>query len=306
MYRGGLVTRVFIIGAGAVGLLTASYLCEAGHAVTVIARQAEQAEAINKKGVTRYNIKGEQQTFNIKATTQLNIAKDSIVIIATKYSALQSIYPLLAAMSAEIPLLFLQNGLAHYEEVLQLPHEHITFGSAQFGAQKSGHATIFHRGEGVLKLAIARGDERVVTLFETLKNEAFYAKREQEAERMLLEKALLNCFINPLTALLEVKNGQLIRNEHALFLLKQLYKELMMAFPSMEGTFPFESVYDLCERTATNTSSMLSDRQQNKKSEVETIVGAVIKKARKLEKELPTLQILYKLLLAIEESGEEM
>ncbi len=300
------MTRIHIIGAGAVGLLTASYLCEAGYAVTVITRRDEQAKKIRERGITRYELTGQQKTFRVQASAKLDIKGDTIVIVATKYSALQSIYPMLAKIPCDVPLLFLQNGLAHFEEVLTLPNEHITFGSVQFGAQKEDETSVTHRGKGVLTLAVARGNERVIELLETINHEAFFVQQKCDAEQMLFEKALLNCFINPLTAILEVKNGQLIRNEHAYYLLSQLYKELMTAFPSMERTFPFESVYDLCERTATNTSSMLADRLQNRKSEVDTIVGAVLRKANGVGHELPTLQILYRLLLAVEESGEKM
>lgn len=300
------MTSVHIIGAGAVGLLTASFLQEAGHSVTVITRRDEQAREIAESGIKRYEITGQQKTFYVKVGTELELTEDAIVIVATKYNALQSIYPLLAKIPFDVPLLFLQNGLAHYEEVLALPNKHIAFGAVQFGAQKNNDTSVTHRGHGVLKLAVARGNDRIISLFEGLEHEAFYVQCEDDAERMLLEKALLNCLINPLTALLEMKNGQLIRNEHSLYLLQQLYKELMVAFPSMEQTFPFKSVYDLCERTATNTSSMLADRLHNRKSEVETIVGAVIRKANNIGHDLPTLQILYRLLLAVEESGEKM
>lgn len=73
---------------------------------------------------------------------------------------------------------------------------------------------------------------------------------------MLMEKALLNCFINPLTAILQVKNGQLITQSHTLQLLKDLYNELMTAFPQFKETFHFNQVIALCEKTAENTSSI--------------------------------------------------
>ncbi|MEO4053627.1 2-dehydropantoate 2-reductase [Solibacillus sp. CAU 1738] len=300
------MTRIYIIGAGAVGLLMASFLSESGHAVTVVTRRPKQAEKINMLGITRYEINGDQKTFEVQATSKLEITDGAIVIVTTKYDALQSIYPSLAKLRPDVPLLFLQNGLAHMEKVLALQHENITFGSVQFGAQKGEETSVYHRGLGVLKLAIARGDKRVVQLLDFIKLESFSVQLENDAEQMLFEKALLNCFINPLTALLEVKNGQLIHNEHAFYLLQKLYKELMAAFPSVEQTFPFQSVYDLCERTANNTSSMLADRQKNRKLETETIVGAVINKAKKIGQEVPTLQVLYSLLLAVEESGEKM
>ncbi len=305
--RGERMEHVYVIGAGAVGLLMASFLSEANYPVTMVTRREAQAEEIRAHGITRFNIDEQQQTFRVAAITeqQLRIEEEAIVIVATKYDALQILLPTLEGLS-DVPLLFMQNGLLHYEQALALKHQHITFGSAQFGAEKVNETTVYHRGIGVLKLAIERGNTDIIKVFQAASKEEFFIEQQQDAEQMLLEKALLNCFVNPLTALLQVKNGQLIDNAHAYHLLQQLYRELMQAFPQMEQKFPFQAVYQLCERTAENTSSMLADRQAGRKSEIETIVGAIIKKVRKKGADVPTLGVLYYLLLAIEESGEKM
>jgi 2-dehydropantoate 2-reductase len=87
-----------------------------------------------------------------------------------------------------------------------------------------------------------------------------------------------------------------------------LYAELMTAFPYMRAQFPFDGVRELCEKTAANTSSMLADRLAGRKTEVDTIVGAIIKKAAVNGRKLPTLHTLYELMKATEqlESGDKV
>ena len=87
-----------------------------------------------------------------------------------------------------------------------------------------------------------------------------------------------------------------------------LYQELTVAFPSICAQFPFGSVKALCEKTAANTSSMLADRLAGRKTEVETIVGAILEKAKRENKQIPTLRTLYEMIKAIEqiESGDKM
>ena len=207
-----------------------------------------------------------------------------------------------------MPLLFIQNGLAHYEEALRLPQQHIAFGSAQFGAQRENDYTVVHRGVGVLKVAVARGNIEKFSCIETLRSQLLPVQYEADAEKMLFEKALLNCFINPLTAILKVQNGELLTNKHAYTLLEMLYEELVVAFPNIRVQFPFDSVTALCEKTSTNTSSMLADRLAGRKTEVETIVGAILQKAAREHKQTPTLRTLYEMIKAIEqvESGDKM
>lgn len=130
-----------------------------------------------------------------------------------------------------------------------------------------------------MKIAVARGDSALFTMLQKFSSGNFPIDFEQDAEIMLLEKALLNCFINPLTAILQVNNGQLISENNAFQLLKNLYNEIMAVFPHYEKIIQFEQVVALCNKTAANTSSMLADRLAGRKTEVDTIVAPFLKKA---------------------------
>src|SRR5690606_31248640 len=105
-------------------------------------------------GIVRKNLNETFQKVEGEVNTDLTtINKDSVVIVAVKYGQLKDLYSSLSTLSEEIPLLFIQNGLAHYEEALTLPQKTIFFGSCQFGAQKLNDYTVAHRGEGTMKVA---------------------------------------------------------------------------------------------------------------------------------------------------------
>jgi 2-dehydropantoate 2-reductase len=106
--------------------------------------------------------------------------------------------------------------------------------------------------------------------------------------------------INPLTAILQLKNGELLSNPYAYELLVSLHKELLHAFPEMNTSLSLEAVEMVCEKTATNHSSMLVDRLNGNQMEIETIVTAVIQKANRKGFKLPTLEKLERMLLALD------
>ena len=299
--------EIAILGAGSIGMLMASFLSEYNDRVTLIVRREEQARNLQEHGLTRRNLDGSifQSKVNVKRDFT-NLEQDSLIIIALKYGKLAEVFEELQQLNPKIPLLFLQNGLAHLDEADCLPQHTIAFGSCQFGAERENDSTVLHRGHGVLKIAVEKGEIDQFNLFTESPNPLFQVKFEESAENMLFEKALLNCFINPLTAVLEVTNGKLIENPQTLLLLKNLYNELMTAFPEEEARVTFSDVENLCKRTAANTSSMLSDILNSRNTEIETIVGAVLKRAAKKGKSLPILQTLYFLVLAKEGSGEKM
>lgn len=294
--------RIEIIGAGAVGLLMASYLIEQNADVCLIKRQNQ----VIPHTISRLNIDGTTtKNLTVAFSTEISGSAD-LVIIAVKYGQLESIYEQLRKMNDQIPILFVQNGLAHYEEALQLPQQHIAFSSIQFGAQKISDFHVAHKGIGVTKIAVARGDEQKFKVLQKYSTSNFSIAFEQNAEVMLLEKALLNCFINPLTAILQVKNGQLIAENNAFQLLKNLYNEIIAVFPQYEKIIQFEQIVALCERTAANTSSMLADRLAKRLTEADTIVLPLLTRASQQNKQMPILNTLYLLVKAFEESGEKM
>ncbi|BAK17531.1 ketopantoate reductase [Solibacillus silvestris StLB046] len=296
--------RIEIIGAGAVGLLVASYFAEKNMDVYIVGKPTEET-VFKDIQIARTNLNQSVTTVNVKYISALS-NKANLIIVAVKYGQLHEVYASMEHVKDSIPLLFLQNGLAHYEEALALSKLHIAFSSIQFGALKFSEHHVAHKGEGMMKIAVAKGAGSEFSFLNGLSSAELPIVFEQDAEKMLMEKALLNCFINPLTAILQVKNGQLITQSHTLQLLKDLYNELMTAFPQFKETFHFNQVIALCEKTAENTSSMLADRLANRKTEIDTIAGAILKKAEQNEKKLPVLQTLYYLVKAFEESGEQM
>ncbi|MGE7090015.1 2-dehydropantoate 2-reductase [Lysinibacillus sp. NPDC048646] len=297
--------NVVVIGAGAVGQLTASYLAEAAMHVTLVVRRREQANQLNVEQLTRMNVDGTTTVHQIVSTTKLaELTQQDLIIVAVKYGQLQELYDQITVLPNEVPLLFMQNGLAHYDEALRLPQQNIAFCSVSFGAQVINNTTVHHRGIGTCKIAVARGNNAVFKKLSQMENPLFPLEFVQNPEQMLFEKAVFNCMINPLTAILQVKNGELLTNKHAFILMQTIYQELTEAFVNLEYTIPFSAVTALCEKTAANTSSMLTDRILGKKSEIDTIVGPVLQKALTNGRILPTLSTLYNQMLAIEESGE--
>jgi 2-dehydropantoate 2-reductase len=114
---------------------------------------------------------------------------------------------------------------------------------------------------------------------------------------------ILNACINPLTAVLQVKNGELVKNENAAKILRNIFEEISDVFPEMKPSLSLENVRQLCVNTGENFSSMLQDIKQGKKSEIETIAGALLHIAGERQKKMPTLNTIYTLICAIEESG---
>lgn len=281
-----------VIGGGAVGMLTACLFNQAGANVQLVTRREEQAEAINEKGI----ISG-ASCHKIKALTGYqNVPAEAYLVLAVKYDALEQVIAAVKQQCPRNPVIFLQNGMLHLEYIKHMSNPHIAAGSVEHGAIKISDNEIKHTGKGIYKFALLKGDKEM--FMPLLELNGVKTEWHENVDQLLVRKVLLNSIINPLTALLEVKNGELLSNPYAYELLKNLYTELYSGFPEIEALLPFEEVTALCASTAANTSSMLADKLAGRKMELDTILLYTLNRSRV---ELPSLRTFYHLLKAAEE-----
>lgn len=283
--------KFVIAGAGAIGMLVACLLVEAGQEVQLLTRREEQAKTINEKGI----LKGGKR-YSVQAFSKWkNISPEAYVLLAVKYDALEQLLPYIEAHARQNPIVFLQNGMLHLQFIKNMPHSDIAAGSVEHGALKVSDNAIKHTGNGVIKWALLKGDKQ--KFLPILEMTGVKSEWHDDADRLLFRKVLLNGIINPLTALMSLKNGELLTNRYAYELVKDVYAELFRAFPEMETLLPFEEVTALCTATATNSSSMLMDKMAGRKMELDTILLYLLKRS---PVELPLVKAFYHLLKSTE------
>lgn len=295
-----------IVGGGAIGLVLASKLFEHGHNVEVLVHSKEQCKAIQSGGgLTFINDVGEEKTFPIGVTTNpQNLNKKAIWILAVKYHHLRDMQLLFDELPEETILLFIQNGIKHIEFARDLKQKNILMGTIEFGAEKVNSNKVIHRGIGIFNIANFKGEAWNNEECQRLTASDLPISFSENYLEMLLRKTIVNCLINTLTTLLQVPNGDLIRLPSHHRILKELYFEIVSAFPEQKNMLPFSNIEQICKNTSQNTSSMLADYRHGRKMEIDTIVGGVMELAKEGGHDLPMLKTLYLLLLALEGKEE--
>jgi len=117
---------------------------------------------------------------------------------------------------------------------------------------------------------------------------------------------VINVGINALTALSRMKNGKLIEYEGTRAVLRAAVQEAVEV-ASKAGirllfADPVAKVEDVCRATAANISSMLQDVLRKRRTEVEYINGAVVRRATELGISTPVNETLTRLVQTIEKS----
>ncbi len=113
---------------------------------------------------------------------------------------------------------------------------------------------------------------------------------------MLQNKLIVNAVINPLTAILQVNNGELIKNQYYLQVLKKLFSEISTVLTLENAEEHLQQIIDICKNTSENRSSMLKDIEANRMTEVDAILGFILGEAQRKEMKSPNIETFYYLI----------
>ena len=297
--------RIGIIGGGSIGLLYAYYLSQA-FSVTIYTRTIEQADLINREGI--WLKKKEHRWHGNVSATQVDGwqgLEDITIITVKQYQLGQVLSVISKCVDHRGRLLFLQNGMGHVKKLMTLPHRQIYVGSVEHGAYRENGNTVHHNGVGVTRLAELRGDRAFLKHFANEIPSSFPFVFEEDYYNMLIKKLIVNAAINPLTAVLQVKNGELIDNPHFYKILQNIFAELTKILKLDNQVEYFNHIVNVCENTAQNRSSMLKDLERNQETEVDAILGYLLEEAENNDIYAPLVRTFYNLVKGKEYKGKD-
>jgi 2-dehydropantoate 2-reductase len=136
-----------------------------------------------------------------------------------------------------------------------------------------------------------------------LQQAGFKVVTDQDVASLAWSKLVINAAINPLSAVLDVPNGELLAREGAQKLSAQLAQEAaaVAKAQSVALTFadPVAAAQDVARRTAANSSSMRQDVQRGAQTEIDAICGAIVRAGAATGVPTPVNEVMWKLVGAL-------
>ncbi|MDN3014859.1 2-dehydropantoate 2-reductase [Paenibacillus sp. BSR1-1] len=297
--------KIGIIGAGSIGLLSAASLNKSFE-VKIYTRTPEQAFEINKFGIeVQKGVEREVSFVKAFPITEWSGFEDLSIITVKQYQLPELILNVNQLPETPKSLLFLQNGMGHLKLLDQIRAQNIFVGSIEHGALRDNSYTVTQNGEGVTNVAVYKGNSELLRLLIKTAPEDFPLVMKENYYEMLLNKLMVNAVVNPLTAILRVKNGELIQNHFFNKALTNLFKEISFILNIEKPQPYFEQIINICKNTANNRSSMLKDIEAGRPTEIDAILGYLLEEAKKQNKKAPQIENLYYLIKGNElEKGE--
>lgn len=272
----------FLLGAGNMGTLAAWYLTRAGHTVTVI--KSGTPTPLQK---TLHFAGAEPQSLTLPVCSPEQLSEPVshlIVAVKTPYTR-AALTPLLPHLHANSQVIRLQNGLGALDDLLpsHLPPLEAVSTSAVKG-QHPDHEIV---AENTTWLG---GHSQAPTWFAGVQAHWPNLQWAEDIRRPQWQKLVANAVINPLTALHDVPNGQIVDDPALRQQAAQICAEADAVLQAINASWPgqsLENVLAVARATAGNTSSMRADRQRGAITEIDAINGWILKQATRLGIEAP-------------------
>ncbi len=279
--------RVAIIGGGAVGLLFAARLVLGGLDVRLVTRGAEQADVLRRKGAILRTLDGEERAVLLRAVPfDGRLPEADVYLLAVKQADVATVLKAFASIPPAARVIALQNGMGHRELLEQaVSREQLFFGINTEGARRLSLAEVEHTGRGMVQIGPwdrrTQRDERVAAFVEAANRCGIDARCVAETASLAWRKLLANALINPLTAVFDVTNGELLASPLTVELMRRLFAEasrVALAEGQKIGESDWQDILSICRNTSRNHSSMLQDLRKGRPTEIEAINGYIARK----------------------------
>jgi 2-dehydropantoate 2-reductase len=316
------MTRALIYGAGAIGsfigfILASNQAAEGPEGLPVdnvaLLGRKGHIEEIKANGL-RVDLNSGIKTVKFRncfsSLSELgssDFAPD-LAIICVKTHSLQKVRDdlaascLLAGKMKSTTFILLMNGMGN-RDIFNLPLEGIFEGITSIGVVLSKDGMIDLNG--MAKTVMEDGISPEIKEFLRLG----FARNDLEIEFVnefrphQWNKLFVNSVINPVTALTGGHNGIVLCEQFRGTIVKIVEECVEVARKEgvdAEVDAILEFVRTVASKTSMNTSSMLSDITNRKKTEIESINGYVVRTAKKHDISVPVNETLYALVKAIE------
>ncbi|MGH3256248.1 MAG: ketopantoate reductase family protein [Streptosporangiaceae bacterium] len=276
--------KLAVIGAGAMGGSLAGHAARAGHDVTVVDVSSTVIEQVSKHGLRVCTPEG-TFTAAVSVTDDPSTAGPvDLVVLFVKAqhteAASQSLQPLVGPATAVVTL---QNGWGNADRIAKfVPEEQLVVGVTYNSCTASGTGQVVHSGRGRTVMGPFRGTgtQYAHRAADLLNDSGWEAEVSTAVLTEIWKKLVLNTATLPTAALTRLNAGAVGEPGELLDLVDGLAAETVAVAVAQGLDIDLgervSAIHGVLERAGAGRASMLQDVLAGRKTEVETVNGAVV------------------------------
>ncbi|MEC4747976.1 2-dehydropantoate 2-reductase [Methylomicrobium sp. Wu6] len=298
-----MVSKVLVVGAGAIGAFYGSLLAKAGAEVSVVCRS--EYETVKKSGFTIESASLGNYRFMPKQVLQdasdYQGPADYVLLCTKMLPDVDQAALLRPVVAPQTVIVFIQNGVDIEQKMLDaFPANEVVSGLAFICCNRIGPGIIRHLAYGRLALGNLPGSVSAKTrelcrLFQASGIES-NATNTIVAERWL--KCVWNAPFNPLSVLSDgLSTAEILHTEESF--VRHIMQDICRIAEALGHPLPVDAVDRNIEKTylmPPYKTSMLLDYEQGRPLEIEAILGNALRAAQRVNVPCPYLESIYALI----------
>lgn len=283
-------SKIYIIGAGAVGKALAVFLKLQGKNVCIVRGSVDntstQIETISIQMDMETTLKADIEV----STLSSHSAFDGILVVTSKSFGNESLAKILKSRAKNTPIVLLQNGLGVENPFIQEGftdlHRCVLFTTCQVVGE---NLVRFKPVAESLVGQISGQLESLDHITNQLNNPIFKFRTEVNIQYTIWKKAIANCVFNSICPLLDTDNGIFLRNKDVIELAEKVIQECVnianLSGIEISVNEVIESVKMISKMSDGQLISTLQDINNKRPTEIETLNFEVVAIAKRLGKE---------------------
>ncbi|MFD1561214.1 ketopantoate reductase family protein [Paraburkholderia silviterrae] len=307
--------KIAILGAGAMGSLFGGLLAEAGHDVTLVDIDDAHLDAIRRDGLSLVTDAGERVVRNLRACRpeQAAHAPELLIVFTKTMHTEAALAASRALLGAQTAVLSLQNGLGNVERLERsVPRARIMVGMTTWPADKPGPGRVDSHGAGAIRMMSAAGDTSadsaasasLARIVNALNAAGLQCTADPDVWSAIWEKVAFNAALNSLCAVTQCTVGELSNVPDGETLALKIVAEVAGVARAhgvaVDESHIGETVLHALAHHRAHRPSMLQDVLAGRKTEIESINGAVVAAARAVPIAAPCTETLLHLVRLVE------
>jgi len=294
------MSKIAVMGAGAVGCYYGGMLARAGHEVTLVARP-QHVEAVRKNGL-RLESKDFDERIRMGAAEDASGVRGAeLVLFSVKSPDTERAGAAMAPhLGRDAAILTLQNGVDNAERLAATLKREVLPAVVYVAVEMAGPGHVKHHGRRELLIGRSPTSARIAKMFG---DAGVPVEVSDNVVGALWQKLIVNCAYNALSAITQLPYGRMAKGEGVPAIMQDVVDECLAVARAAGVTVPGDllaAVPKIAETMPGQFSSTAQDLARGKPTEIDHLNGYVVRKGAALGVATPVNRLLLALVKLLE------
>ncbi len=305
--------RIYMIGAGAMGGVYGGLLFRAGFDVTLIDPRQDHIGKIVSEGLVVEGVRGRHVVRVPAVTSPTGLAPADLAIVFTDANATrEAAHTAVSVLKLEGFALTLQNGIGNVEALVsELGDKRVVAGVSMNSAANPDPGRVLNTNAGMTTIGELDGrtSARIEHVSKMLNKAEIETSVITDPMAYIWGKFVLNCAINPLTAITGLRSGEMYRTPEVNALQDKVIDEILAVVErkgvKLSESNPRRKIKDHCQ-VRYNKPSMMQHVERGQRTEIDALNGALVREAKALGMSIPYNEAVVAVVKGLEKSRRQL